>query len=96
VVERGLLLKTEGDRVEIEDIPLGKTGGSLPPMAPGRPLPEVVRAFEKQIILQALREHGGVVAKAADSLGISRTNLHNKLRKHDLVRAQSWHDDSQV
>jgi Nif-specific regulatory protein len=91
VVERSLLLKTSGDRVDVGDLPLGKT--DAPRLAsPGATLPQAVQDYEKHLILDSLRRHDGVVAKAAKSLGISRTNLHNKLRKHDLVKAQSWRD----
>jgi DNA-binding NtrC family response regulator len=94
VVERSLLLKTRGDRVEVDDLPLGRTEAPAA-SAPGIPLSEAVQDHEKRLILDSLRRHEGVVAKAAEELGISRTNLHNKLRKHDLVRAQSWSDVSQ-
>jgi transcriptional regulator of acetoin/glycerol metabolism len=32
------------------------------------------------------------VAQAAARLGLSRTNLHNKMRKHDLVRGKTWQE----
>ena len=96
VVERSLLLKNEGGRVEKEDLTLAGAGsGRGEPTWSGEPLTEEVKEFEKRVILEALEKCDGVVAKAADALGISRTNLHNKLRKHDLARALSWNDESQ-
>jgi len=96
VVERALLMKAGGDRMEAADLPL--TGGLQPARAAAdgadQALPEAVEAYERTLILQALRESGGVVARAAEQLGISRTNLHNKLRKHDLARRSTWDDDS--
>jgi transcriptional regulator with GAF, ATPase, and Fis domain len=97
MVERSLLLKTRGDRIEGEDLALGREQPPRPDRLDLRTevLAEAVRIFEKDLILDALRRSDGVVAKAADLLGISRTNLHNKLRKHNLARAQSWNDESQ-
>jgi transcriptional regulator with PAS, ATPase and Fis domain len=92
VVERSLLLLTSVDRVGVEDLPLRPAEPS--PALPDTALPQAVQDYEKAVILESLRRHGGVVAKAAKALGVSRTNLHNKLRKHDLVKAQSWGDDS--
>jgi transcriptional regulator with GAF, ATPase, and Fis domain len=97
VVERSLLLKTKGDRIEREDLALGR---QAPLFVKGSqrsgngPLPDAVRVYEKDLILEALRSAQGNVAKAAALLGISRTNLHNKLRKHDLMRSHTWDDIS--
>lgn len=94
VVERSLLLKTEGDRIEAGDLSLGgeaEEGG--PARLSSLPLPGAVQEYEKSLILEALRQSHGVVAKAAEALQISRTNLHNKLRKHDLVRTHAWGDE---
>ena len=40
--------------------------------------------IEKSLISSAMLEAGGVVAQAARSLGIGRTTLIEKLRKHEL------------
>ena len=97
VVERSLLLKTKGDRIERDDLALGREM-SLRPSGAKRsgndPLPDAVRVYEKELILEALRSTDGNVAKAAALLGISRTNLHNKLKKHDLMRSHTWDDIS--
>jgi transcriptional regulator with GAF, ATPase, and Fis domain len=97
VVERSLLMKTAGNRIEAEDLPLvGQVSVvSREVELPEQALPEAVQEFEKEVILRALRESRGVVARASELLGISRTNLHNKLRKHQLLRSQSWNDGSQ-
>jgi DNA-binding NtrC family response regulator len=96
VVERSLLLKGAGDLVEAEDLPFAgrPASRSRDAAATDLPLPQAVEAYEKRIILQALKEKKGVVSEAAGSLGISRTNLHNKLRKHGLARSQDWDDTS--
>jgi transcriptional regulator with PAS, ATPase and Fis domain len=94
VVERSLLLKASGARVELEDLPplSGIARGGRPVTLPEGSLGDAVRDFEKQVILAALEDCDGVVTRAADRLGISRTNLHNKLRKHDLLRDAKWSD----
>ncbi len=91
-VERSLLLKASGSRVDRDDLP---ALGSNDPKAEegalsGGPLPDQVRDFEKRLILEALKRNEGVVTRAASALGLSRTNLHNKLKKHDLLKAQNW------
>jgi transcriptional regulator with GAF, ATPase, and Fis domain len=108
-VERSLLLRGKGEVLESVDLPAatsdgggGQTDGealggaglaaTLPPAS--GPLPDAMRDYEKRLILDALRRSGGVVAEAAERLGISRTNLHNKLRKHGLVRGESWREES--
>lgn len=56
-------------------------------------LPDVVRAYEAEIILRALTETGGRVTKAAQLLGLSHQNLslilhqrHKDLKKHCVQR----------
>ena len=92
VIERSLLLKREGDWVEPSDFPFGSTAALVSrPMASGETsLSDSMRRFERELILGALEAAGGVVSTAADRLGISRTNLHNKLRKHGLSRTETW------
>jgi DNA-binding NtrC family response regulator len=95
VVERSLLLRRSGDLVDVEPLtesPLHAVRSAPTPVLPARPLPDAVEEYERGVILESLRRHQGVVAKAAEALGISRTNLHNKLRKHGLERSQSWDD----
>ena len=105
VVERSLLLKREGERIEVGDLPVGPVSRTAAP-TPARadravavdedlPLGEAVERFERERILAALEGADGVVSQAAESLGISRTNLHNKLRKHGLERASQFRTKSQ-
>jgi len=96
VVERSLLLKTGGGRIEGEDLPPlgGIRRDEVAAPANTLPLPRAVREFERGLILRALERSGGVVARAAEILGVSRTNLHNKLRRHGLLKEQTWGDKS--
>ena len=46
----------------------------------------ILAAVERLIILRALRESGGIMRKAASLLGISRSDMSYKIRKHNLRR----------
>ncbi|WP_432821843.1 sigma-54-dependent transcriptional regulator [Trichloromonas sp.] len=50
-----------------------------------RPLPELLDRIEADLIHRALVQARGVQAQAAEILGISRSNLQYKLKKHDLA-----------
>ncbi|MBP2228716.1 transcriptional regulator with PAS, ATPase and Fis domain [Azospirillum agricola] len=76
--------------VPLGAVPLGTVplGGGPPPSAPPdrkRPLAEAVDELERSLILAALDEARGNKLEAARSLGLSRTNLYAKLRKHGLM-----------
>ncbi len=47
-------------------------------------LKETVERLEKQMILSALRESGGVKARAARSLGITERILDYKMKKYGI------------
>jgi two-component system NtrC family response regulator len=70
--------------------PLGETAQSAPLTDTSlinldAPLPELMDRMEKELIHRALRQTGGVQAQAAELLGISRSNLQYKLKKHHLI-----------
>ncbi|MEF1228568.1 helix-turn-helix domain-containing protein, partial [Vibrio fortis] len=56
----------------------------LPPE--GVNLKELLADLEVNMINQALEAQGGVVARAADMLGMRRTTLVEKMRKYNLQR----------
>ena len=47
-------------------------------------LPEAISNLEQSNIVTALEKHNGNKTKAAEELGIGRTNLIAKLRKYDI------------
>ena len=49
------------------------------------PLEEAVKAFEKNLIIQAMKKSGGVKNRAAKLLGISTSVLYYKLEKYGLI-----------
>ncbi|MEO7985360.1 MAG: sigma-54 dependent transcriptional regulator [Gemmatimonadales bacterium] len=58
--------------------------GAFENAAPGPPLGTDLEAWEKSLILQALRESGGNQTRAAARLGITRDTLRYRLKKHGL------------
>jgi DNA-binding NtrC family response regulator len=54
-----------------------------------RPLSETVEAFERALIADALRRHGGSLTRSAEALGIAKTTLHDKIRKYGLTEIGS-------
>ena len=47
----------------------------------GKSLPEILKEFEQRLIESALNECGGIQARAARKLGISRSNLNYRIKK---------------
>jgi len=85
VLERAVLL-TSG-RV-VEGVELDSTAEvpspapvSEPSVPSGTHLPDALRAVEERLIIEALRASRGVQAEAARRLGISRSNLHYRIKK---------------
>ncbi|MCW5806909.1 MAG: sigma 54-interacting transcriptional regulator [Deltaproteobacteria bacterium] len=79
VLERALVLG-EGEQITAAELDL-----------PDRPAPleaphgEVMEGIEKERLLSALRAAGGNQSHAAKALGMPRTTLINKLRRHGLL-----------
>ena len=86
LVERAVILNR---RDEIEDIPLpdepipeGETETILPPV--GTTLQEALLNYERRVVIEALKECGGVQAQAARRLGLSRSNLNYRIGRLDI------------
>jgi two-component system response regulator HydG len=65
-------------------------GPRLPDARPGDPFPTLKQALagpERELVLRALELTGGRRQEAAKLLGINRTTLFNKMRKHRLLDA---------
>ena len=45
-----------------------------------------VEEFEKRLIIEALRANNGNQTRAAEQLGVERTNFVKKMRKHNLQK----------
>ncbi len=85
VLERALS-RLEGDTITPRDLPL-YLAHSARGAEPARPasIKTVQAAAEKEAILQALEEADFNKARAADLLGIHRTLLYKKMKKHGIA-----------
>lgn len=82
VIERMVVL-SRGDRLTLRDVPPHIRGESSPGLsARGGSLS--LEEHEKQMIIRALKLHGGNVTRAAQELGISRRTLHRKINEYGL------------
>jgi DNA-binding NtrC family response regulator len=75
---------------EIGAAPVPAPEARLPAAEPGSPFPTLKQALagpERELIQRALERTGGRRQEAAKLLGINRTTLFNKMRKHGLCNA---------
>ena len=83
---RRAVLVAAGDTVRAEDLGIATAVSSAETAAPAGPAgeqdPELLA--ERVRIERALADAGGVVAKAAEALGLSRQAFYRKLEKHGL------------
>ncbi len=89
VIEQ-VYVRTDGERLLAEhfaDILPGAAAKPPPASAPARkrPLADSMDELERSLILAALEDAQGNKLEAARSLGLSRTNLYAKLRKHGIT-----------
>ncbi len=85
---RRAVLVAPGDTIRNEDLGLGTytvaPAAPVSPDHPDGPLDEVALA-ERVKLERALAEAGGVVARAAEILGLSRQALYRKMERHGLA-----------
>jgi DNA-binding NtrC family response regulator len=84
VLERAVLLNTAPELTQLRlpenTAPLPVIENPLARLGAGG-LPDALDAFERQLITAALQEAGGVQARAARKLGVSRSNLNYRIAK---------------
>jgi DNA-binding NtrC family response regulator len=90
-IERAVILSRDGDLLDIRlpdeadtprlDAPNSEEGPRdlLPP--PGTSLQDALEQYEREVLIAALKEAGGVQAKAARRLGLSRSNLNYRIHR---------------
>jgi transcriptional regulator with GAF, ATPase, and Fis domain len=96
VVERAIIV-TRGELVSANDLDFGRraqlASGAGAPAVPvaaaagsvgGKPLTARLHEQEKNEIIAAIERNQGNIAGAARALGINRSTLYYRLRKHDL------------
>jgi DNA-binding NtrC family response regulator len=85
-VERAVILHRSGDALEIPlPAELSRRAEAIDPLPPpGMSLPDLLLEHERRAIIAALKAAGGVQARAARRLGISRSNLNYRIQKLEL------------
>jgi two-component system, NtrC family, nitrogen regulation response regulator NtrX len=82
IVER-LVLMTPGPSISFDDLP-GHIRDSTPVRAPGplrhARLADARAEFERQFLLEKLRQNGGNISRTAEVVGLARESLSRKLR----------------
>jgi DNA-binding NtrC family response regulator len=92
LIER-LVILTEGDVVEVEDLPqrfregrsLGAEAESIDFPGEGLNLPQALQEFERRLILKALEKSSWVKSRAAQLLNLNRTTLIEKMKKQQIL-----------
>lgn len=82
VIERAVIL-ADSELVDLKDLPreIAEEPVMTPDAVLGVPFKKAVHEFERALILKALREAGGVQARAAASLGLGRTTFHEIMKR---------------
>jgi two-component system nitrogen regulation response regulator NtrX len=81
LIER-LVIMVPSDSIEASDLPDDFMG--LPKPISSMTLKEARNEFERKFIIQALKKNDWNITETATQLGIERTNLHRKMRQHDI------------
>ena len=84
MIERGVILS----RGFVLEIPLTELDQSAVPTRHDNNGASTLEAFEREHILDALRDTGWVVAGAAERLGLNRSTLNARMRKLEIRRPQ--------
>ena len=87
-----LVILTEGDVLEVEDLPsrfqetlsLGVGGESIDFSPEGLNLPQALHELERRLILKALDQSNSVKSRAAQLLNLNRTTLIEKMKKQQI------------
>lgn len=93
VICRGLVLETS-DVLQAATLPPEVAPPTAPPGAPavspaGPPPLGTLADLERRAIADAVEKSGHNLTRAASALGIDRTTLHRKLKKHGLRNARA-------
>jgi two-component system, NtrC family, nitrogen regulation response regulator NtrX len=83
VIERLAILLPQ-ETIEAEDVQLGARSDIPAAIPRNLTLKEARDEFEKQYILERLRELAGNVSRTAEALGVERSNLYRKLNAYGI------------
>ena len=82
IVER-LVLMTAGAHIDVEHLPphlVSTERESRPRTSPMTPLAEARASFEREYLIEALRENGWNISRTSEVVGLARESLSRKLR----------------
>jgi two-component system NtrC family response regulator len=92
VLQRAVIL-SPGEQIRVEDLAEQVRRPPEPEAAPGpmpgQTLPELVEEIERRAIHRALRQEGGVKARAARALGLPERVLRYKMNKYEIDATKS-------
>jgi DNA-binding NtrC family response regulator len=101
VLEQAAVL-APGEEIEESDLRLGEdTADTTTPLDVSGDVPfgeakkRAVEGFERDYLLRALREHDGNISRTAQSIGMVRQSLQQKIRELDL-RSEDWSRDPEA
>jgi two-component system response regulator HydG len=80
----GLVALSPPEGLDLSLLPGGAATGERVEAGAAPSLKQRVEAFERGLVVEALRAAGGNRSEAARRLGVSRVTLHDKLRKYGL------------
>jgi two-component system, NtrC family, nitrogen regulation response regulator NtrX len=83
VVER-LTILSRSDLIGPVDVDFAEPAGARLPISGDLTLRQAREEFEREYILAKLRESAGNVSRAADALGVERSNLYRKLNQYGI------------
>ena len=90
VIERAIILTRTKEITHItlpsSAPPTPRPTGLLP--GEGATIQEALAEYEREVLIAALKSCGGVQAKAARQLGISRSNLNYRIQKLGIERTK--------
>ena len=100
VIEQAAVLAA-GTTIEAADLNLGdEAAAAVPPdedwsgQSFGDAKKRAVTRFEREFLLTALRKSGGNISRAAESVGMVRQSLQQKIRDLGL-RSEDWSDGNE-
>ncbi|MRS01671.1 sigma-54-dependent Fis family transcriptional regulator [bacterium] len=87
-IERATIMSEDG-MIDVQHLPASIKESTndviLSPTRNGRlPLDERISLMEKEMIVSALKESGGIQVKAAGILGINQRSLWHRIKKHEI------------
>jgi two-component system nitrogen regulation response regulator NtrX len=80
LIER-LVLMTPSPRIRLETLPEEVRSGAAPSELQGASLEDARKAFEREFLLERLRENQWNISRTAESIGIARESLSRKMRQ---------------